>query len=51
MFARLKNQGFTSFKPFFTSGPMDMLLLSLPGILSSDSFRIVMANPTFSHLG
>lgn len=29
MFARLKNQGFTSFKPVFTSGPLDMLLLSL----------------------
>lgn len=25
MFARLKNQGFTSFKPFLTSGPVHML--------------------------
>lgn len=51
MFARLENQCFTGFKSFLTSGPLHMLLLSLPGILSSDFILIVIANPKFSGLG
>ena len=51
MCARLENQRFTGFKPFLTSGPLHMLSLSLPGILSSDFILIVTANPKFSGLG
>ena len=45
MFARLKNQGFTSFKSFLTSGPLHVLLLSLPGIPASDFFSYCYGKP------
>ena len=36
MFARVENHGFIGFKSLPTSGPLHMLLLPLPRMLSSD---------------